>query len=137
MASAANARRHATLKAIGHRALMTRHFKETVAARIGRDPAFREALLCEGIETLLAGDFEAGKTTLRDYINATMGFEALGSAAGIPAKSLMRMFGPKGNPQAQNLFAVLRQLQQQANLRIEVKSIRTRRRIAGRLEPVE
>jgi DNA-binding phage protein len=68
-----------------------------------------------------------GKAVLRDYINATVGFEALAAATGISAKSLMRMFGPNGNPQAQNLFAVLNFLQQQANLRIEVNTVRRRR----------
>ena len=106
---------------------LTRHFKETVATRVGRDPAFREALLREGIETLLAGDVATGKAVLRDYINATVGFEALGAATGISTKSMMRMFGPNGNPQAQNLFAILSHLQKQANVRIEVNTVRTRR----------
>jgi DNA-binding phage protein len=106
---------------------LTRHFRETVAARAGRDPAFREGLLREGIEALLAGDIGTGKAVLRDYINATVGFEALGAATGLSAKSLMRMFGPNGNPQAQNLFAVLGHLQKHANLRMEVRSVRRRR----------
>ena len=37
---------------------LTRHFKETIQARIERDPAFREELLKEGVECLLAGDVE-------------------------------------------------------------------------------
>jgi len=53
-------------------------FKETMRTRVARDPAFREALLKEGVECLLSGDVETGKTILRDYINATIGFEALG-----------------------------------------------------------
>jgi hypothetical protein len=105
---------------------LTREFKETIAARVGRDPAFREALLREGIEALLAGDVATGRFVLRDYINATLGFEALGAATGIAAKSLMRMFGPDGNPQAQNLFAVLSHLQKHARVRVEVKTVRTR-----------
>jgi DNA-binding phage protein len=123
---------------------LTRHFKQTVAARVDRDPAFREALLREAIEALLAGDVETGKAILRDYINATVGFESLGTATGMSAKSLMRMFGRDGNPQAQNLFAVLSHLQRQANLRMEVKAVRTRqagkgavrsqRRVAASLE---
>lgn len=52
------------------------------------------------MDTLLAGDVETGKSVLRDYINATMGFAKLGVAVGVPAKSLIRMFGPRGNPQA-------------------------------------
>jgi hypothetical protein len=57
---------------------LTRDFKETIQARVECDPAFREALLKEGVECLLSGDVETGKTVLRDYINATIGFEVLG-----------------------------------------------------------
>ena len=106
---------------------LKRDFKETVRARAQRDPAFREALLREAIETLLAGDVETGKAVLRDYINATIGFEALGEATGMSPKSLMRMFSPVGNPQAQNLFAVLRHLQEQANLHLRVRTTRGKR----------
>ena len=49
---------------------LTRDFKETVQARIERDPAFREELLKQGVECRLSGDVDAGKTILRDYINA-------------------------------------------------------------------
>jgi hypothetical protein len=41
---------------------LTRDFKETIQARVARDPAFREALLKEGVECLLSGDVETGKT---------------------------------------------------------------------------
>lgn len=57
---------------------ITRHFKETIQARAQRDPEFRVGLLKESIENLLAGDTETGKIILRDYINATIGFETLG-----------------------------------------------------------
>jgi DNA-binding phage protein len=101
---------------------LTRDFKETVQARARRDPAFRQALLQEALATMLAGDLESGKAVLRDYINATIGFEELGRATGTPPKSLMRMFGPRGNPQASNLFAVLGHLQQQGWFHIEVRA---------------
>jgi DNA-binding phage protein len=70
-------------------------------------PAFRKALLTEAVEQLIAGEVEVGKAVLRDYINATVGFERLAKATGTPSKSLMRMLGPKGNPRANNLFAML------------------------------
>jgi hypothetical protein len=57
---------------------------------------------------------------LRDYINATVGFAALERAVKIPAPSLMRMFGPKGNPSAQNVFTVLVQLQRQQGVDFEL-----------------
>ncbi|MBI5616636.1 MAG: transcriptional regulator [Gammaproteobacteria bacterium] len=99
---------------------LTRSFKESVQARVLADRAFREALLREAIETMLAGDIDTGKTILRDYIKATVGFEQLGEATGTFPESLIRMFGPKGNPQARNLFAVIGHLQKQAGLRLRV-----------------
>jgi DNA-binding phage protein len=90
--------------------VLTRSFKDTVKARADRDPAFRDALFAEAMDALLAGDVEIGKAILRDYINATIGFEALAKNVGTPAKSLMRMFGPNGNPNANNLFAVIAHL---------------------------
>ena len=52
---------------------LTRDFKETIRARIECDPDFRKALL-EGVECFLSGDVETGKSVLRDYISATIGF---------------------------------------------------------------
>ena len=40
---------------------LTREFKETIQARIERDPVFREELLKEGVESLLAGEVETGR----------------------------------------------------------------------------
>ena len=98
----------------------TRDFKELVQHHVATDPAFAEALLREGVETMLSGDVETGKTILRDYIKATVGFEKLGAATGAPPKSLIRMFGPRGNPQAKNLFSVLGYLQKRAGLSLHV-----------------
>jgi hypothetical protein len=99
---------------------LTRSFKELVQRRVADDPKFGQALLREAIDSLLAGDLETGKAVLRDYINATMGFEKLGAAMGAQPKSLMRMFGPRGNPQARNLFGVIGYLQEEAGVRLHV-----------------
>ena len=101
---------------------LTRSFKETVKARVARDPAFKQALLTEGVGALIEGDVETGKAVLRDYINATVGFEALAQAVGTPPKSLMRMFGPSGNPNAGNLFAVIGCLQRLSGVTLEVRA---------------
>lgn len=100
---------------------LTRSFKETVQARALRDEAFREALLTEGFDAMLSGDVETGKAVIRDYINATIGFEKLALATGTPPKSLMRMFGPRGNPSARNLFGVLGELQRQSGIQLRAK----------------
>src|SRR5882757_4789494 len=101
---------------------LTRDFKETIKARADRDPAFREALLTEAVEQLIGGEVEVGKAVLRDYINATVGFARLAKATGTPSKSLMRMFGPKGNPRANNLLAVIGKLQRVSGVRLAVAS---------------
>ena len=103
---------------------LTKDFKDTVQARAQRDPAFRKALLQEGVECLLAGDVDTGKAVLRDYNNATIGYEELSQVFGRSSKSLMRMFGPKGNPQASNLFAVIGYLQEREGIHLEVKARR-------------
>ena len=100
--------------------VLTRGFKELVQRRVTKDPAFGAALLREGIDTMLAGDVDTGKAILRDYIKATVGFEKLGEATDTPPKSLIRMFGARGNPQARNLFGVISYLQKQAGIELRV-----------------
>jgi DNA-binding phage protein len=106
---------------------LTRDFKETIRARVKRDPGFRKALLREGIENFLSGDVETGKIILRDFINATVGFTKLSDVTHRSAKSLMRMLGPRGNPQARNLFEIVAYLQQAEGVRFQVRSARARR----------
>ena len=98
---------------------LTRSFKDLVQSRVERDPAFGAALLREGVDVMLSGDVDGGKAILRDYIKATIGFE-LGKATGTQPESLIRMFGPRGNPQARNLFGVLGYLQRQAGVQLHV-----------------
>jgi len=100
---------------------LTKDFKDTVQTRAQRDSTLRKALLKEGIECLLAGDVDTGKAVLRDYINATIGFEDLAQVFGKSSKSLMRMFGPKRNPHARNLFAVISYLQEQEGIQLKVQ----------------
>jgi hypothetical protein len=76
---------------------LTRSFEELVQKRVASDPAFGEALLREGIDT------------------------TLGEATGTQPKSLIRMFGPRGNPQARNLFGIIGYLQKQAGVKLHVR----------------
>ena len=100
---------------------LTRSFKDTVQARARKDKAFRRALLCESMNEFLSGNLETSKILLRDYVNATIGFEALSRTLGLPNKSLMRMLGPDGNPNARNLVAILQHLQQETGVQLGVK----------------
>src|SRR3954447_12959675 len=98
----------------------TKSFKTLVQSHIKADKKFAEALLREGIDAMLSGDVETGKTILRDYIKATVGFEKLGEATGAPPKSLIRMFGPRGNRKAKNLLKVTAYRKKRAGISLRV-----------------
>ena len=102
---------------------MTRNFKDTIRTRAVRDPEFRENLLRESVECMLTGDVDTGKSILRDYINATIGFKELGTRVGKPSKSLMRMLSPSGNPTASNLFEIIRMLKENEGVDFEVRTV--------------
>lgn len=100
---------------------LTKHFKETVAARVQKDAGFRRALLTEAVETFLSGDIDTGKAILRDYINATIGFETLAKKLKKDSKSIHRMLGADGNPRADNIFSIFKILQDADNISLQVK----------------
>ena len=99
---------------------LARDFTETVRERAAREPAFRRALLQAAIETLLSGEVDTGKVSLRRYINATVGFQRLGVELGKNEKSLMQMLSPSGNPQAKNLFSIIETLQRLEGIELGV-----------------
>ncbi|MGC4050736.1 MAG: transcriptional regulator [Paludibaculum sp.] len=99
---------------------LTHDFKETIRQRAQQEPEFRQALLREAVECILNGDLQTGKAVLRDYVNATMGFQDLERRTRIPAKSLMRMLGPKGSPSAVNLTNIVTVLLQTEGVRFEL-----------------
>ncbi len=99
---------------------LTRNFKETVAARLQRDPHFREALFTEAINAYLGGNTAAGKTILRDLVNATVGFEGLAAEIKKPSKSLHRMLAPQGNPNIENFFSIVKVLQKKTRVKLHV-----------------
>jgi hypothetical protein len=99
---------------------ITRNFKDTIQKRALCDVEFRRGLLAESVECMLAGDINTGKSLLRDYINATIGFEKLAIIIHKPAKSLMRMFSPSGNPTANNLFSIIHTLQEKEGITFHI-----------------
>jgi DNA-binding phage protein len=115
---------------------LTRDFRETVKARADRDPAFRAGLYQEAVQALLDGDLGTAKILLRDVINATMGFAELARRVETPEKSLMRMFGPAGNPRAENLVAVVAALREECHVSLTVRASPLASRRGRTLEPV-
>ena len=57
---------------------LTHSFREIVEERAMRDPEFRVGLLTEAIECVLNDEIDVAKVLLRDYVNATVGFQELG-----------------------------------------------------------
>lgn len=99
-----------------------RTFSEIVQERAGCDPAFAGALLEEAVECLLAGDLPTARSLIRDAIKGSMGYAELSRCTGTPEKSLVRMFGPTGNPTAANMASVLYELQRYGRVRLRVRA---------------
>jgi len=101
---------------------LTREFKDTIAARVQRDPRFREALFTEAMNAYLGGDAKTGKAMLRDLVNATIGFQELAHMLKKSSKSLHRMLAPYGNPNTENFFDIVNALQKKAGVKLQVKA---------------
>ena len=86
---------------------LTRDFKSTVLERAQTDPEFRVGLLTEAAECLLNNEATVAKALLRDYVNATLGFQQLGVIVDKKPASLMRMLSDNGNPSLDNISQVL------------------------------
>ena len=60
----------------------------------------------------------------RDYVNASITFDGLAKATRRPTKSLQRMLGPRGNPTAESLFAIIKVLQGSERIRLAMTTKR-------------
>ena len=101
---------------------LTRHFIETIKDRAETDPEFRIGLLTEAAECFLNGEVAVGKTLLRDYVNATVGFQKLGKLVDKKPESLMRMLSDKGNPRVDNLSRLIGTLLQHEGIGLHVEA---------------
>jgi DNA-binding phage protein len=101
---------------------LTSDFKQTVAERVQREPAFARALLDEAASLFLNGEPATARLILRDLVNATVGFEGLASATARPSKSLHRMLSASGNPGMANLAAIFDVLRRNLQVNIEVRA---------------
>lgn len=102
---------------------LTRDFKDTVVARVQRDPKFARALLDESATLFLNGEPEAARLLLRDLVNATVGFEALAEVIGKPAKSLHRMLSSTGNPSMDNLAAIFDAVRRRLRVGLKAQTV--------------
>ena len=102
---------------------LTRDFKQTVMARVQREPAFAKALLDEAATLFLNGEPETARLILRDLVNATMGFERLAAMTDTPSKSLHRMLSQNGNPSMDNLAAIFDAVRHKLKVGIKVRTV--------------
>ena len=91
---------------------LTRNYKETVVARIKRDPKFARALYAEAMNAILEGETEEGLSMLRDLVHAEMTFKELARQTGFGEKALHRMLSRHGNPTARSLAAIVRAIRE-------------------------
>lgn len=101
---------------------LTRDFKITVLERAQADPEFRVGLLTEAAECLLNNEPEVAKTLLRDYVNATIGFQGLAEIVDKKPTSLMRMLSNKGNPSLGNISQVLAAVRKHEGVHLHVSA---------------
>lgn len=101
---------------------LTREFKDTVMARVQRDPEFRTALIVEATNAFLDDDVETGKALLRDYLNATELMPEVAKELGLNEKSIRRMLGPSGNPTLKNFVRLLKACSKAERFKLEVCS---------------
>ncbi|MCX6179159.1 MAG: transcriptional regulator [Chlorobiales bacterium] len=101
---------------------LSRSYKETIKARVERDPSFRAALFDEAISAFLEGDTAVGKALLRDLVNSTIGFEGLAEELNKSSKSLHRMLAPSGNPRMENLFQVISVIKKNEGISVKLSS---------------
>ncbi|RZV54598.1 MAG: transcriptional regulator [Pseudomonadales bacterium] len=99
---------------------LTRDFKEAILYRAQNDAEFRIGLLTEALECLLNNELDVAKSLLRDYVNATIGFQELGQMVEKEPSSLMRMLSPKGNPSIANMSQVIAAMRKHEGIELHV-----------------
>jgi hypothetical protein len=100
---------------------ITKQFRNTILLRAATDTEFRRHMLTEAVNELIGGELNAGKSILRDYINATITFEDLAGKLKKSSKSIHRMLGPRGNPRAENILEIIKILQAHERITLQVK----------------
>ena len=102
----------------------TRAVKETVLQRAKTNPEFRAALIGEALELIAENDVQTAKTLIRDYVLASIGFEALAKEVGKKPESIKRMLSAQGNPTINNMAALLSSLTQHEGIHLHVETTR-------------
>jgi DNA-binding phage protein len=99
---------------------LTREYKQTVLARIKRDPKFARALYAEAINALLDGEIAEGCSMLRDLVHAQITFKELARQTGFGEKALHRMLSRQGNPTTRSLVAITKAIREDLGIKSRI-----------------
>jgi DNA-binding phage protein len=100
---------------------LTRDYRETVVARIKRDPEFARGLYAEAISAILEGETGEGLSMLRDLVHAEITFKELARQTGLGEKTLHRMLNRNGNPTARNLGMIVKSIAEDLGIKTRVE----------------
>jgi DNA-binding phage protein len=101
--------------------ITTRDYRETIIARIKREPKFARGLYAEAVNAILEGETAEGLSMLRDLVHAEISFKELARQTGLGEKSLHRMLNRNGNPTARNLGVIVKSIAEDLGLKPRVK----------------
>ena len=102
-------------------AKLTGDFKDTVRARMKKNPKFRQRLLRDAVNCLLDGDTETGYCILRDFFLDDVSIEDLAREIKIPTKRLASVYSPvKRSPTTNTFFNVISYLSEREGINLKV-----------------
>ena len=101
--------------------ITTRDYRETIIARIKREPKFARGLYAEAINAILEGETAEGLSMLRDLVHAEISFKELARQTGLGEKSLHRMLNRNGNPTARNLGVIVKSIAEDLGIKPRVE----------------
>ena len=85
------------------------------------DPEFRKMMLPDTMDLFLGGEVRVGKISLRQTIYATIGYDKLGEFMGKTPDDIKRMLHPDHDTSVNDLFEIIKHIQQHEGIRLEVK----------------
>ena len=112
---------------------------EYIRERAQLDPEFRRLIFVRAVKYLVEGDLTMCKSTLHNYVHATIGFAELGRTLGKSPRSVKRMLSDGSNPRSADLFAVIGHLRKAEGIEIDVScnTVRSQGRKAARKPATE
>ena len=93
---------------------------EYIRERAQHEPEFGHLIFARAVRYFVEGDLAMCKSTLHNYVYATIGFAELGRALGKSPRSVKRMLSDGSNPRSADLFAVIGHLQKAEGVEIDV-----------------